>query len=118
MKLSVLERLEKTAAQFRDKTAYSDAVTSITFGEIEEKAKRLGSALAERVRPGSPVAVMGKRGVLTPVMFLGAVYAGCYYIPLDASQPESRLRDILSVLKPAILISDADTISAAGKLGF
>ena len=53
MKLSVLERLEKTAAQFRDKTAYSDAVTSITFGEIEEKAKRLGSALAERVRPGS-----------------------------------------------------------------
>lgn len=58
MKLSVLERLEKTAAQFRDKTAYSDAVTSITFGEIEEKAKRLGSALAERVRPGSPVAVM------------------------------------------------------------
>ena len=40
MKLSVLERLEKTAAQFRDKTAYSDAVTSITFGEIEEKAKR------------------------------------------------------------------------------
>ena len=118
MKLSVLERLEKTAAQFRDKTVYSDAVTSITFGEIEEKAKRLGSALAERVRPGSPVAVMGKRGVLTPVMFLGAVYAGCYYIPLDASQPESRLRDILSVLKPAILISDADTISAAGKLGF
>lgn len=118
MKLSVLERLEKTAAQFRDKTAYSDAVASITFGEIEEKAKRLGSALAERVRPGSPVAVMGKRGVLTPVMFLGAVYAGCYYIPLDASQPESRLRDILSVLKPAILISDADTISAAGKLGF
>lgn len=39
MKLSVLERLEKTAAQFRDKTAYSDAVASITFGEIEEKAK-------------------------------------------------------------------------------
>lgn len=116
MKLSVLERLEKTAAQFRDKTAYSDAVASITFGEIEEKAKRLGSALAERVRPGSPVAVMGKRGVLTPVMFLGAVYAGCYYIPLDASQPESRLRDILSVLKPAILISDADTISAAACL--
>ena len=46
MKLSVLERLEKTAAQFRDKTAYSDAVASITFGEIEEKAKRLGSLLS------------------------------------------------------------------------
>ena len=50
MKLSVLERLEKTAAQFRDKTAYSDAVTSITFGEIEEKAKRLRSASDQAAR--------------------------------------------------------------------
>lgn len=118
MKLSILERLEKTAALFRDKTAYSDAETSITFGEIEEKAKRFGSALAERVTPGCAVAVMGKRGVMTPVMFMGAVYAGCYYIPLDATQPESRLKDIMSVLKPAVLVSDADTAEAAGKLGY
>ena len=89
MKLSVLERLEKTAAQFRDKTAYSDAVTSITFGEIEEKAKRLGSALAERVRPGSPVAVMGKRGVLTPV---DPLVKGFQYvvIPLAGGNTHSR----------------------------
>ena len=63
MEINVLRLLEKTAQKYGDKTAYSDTDNSITFAEIEDKAKRMGSALAEKVTPRSPVAVMTGSGI-------------------------------------------------------
>ena len=63
MEINVLRLLEKTAQKYGDKTAYSDTDNSITFAEIEDKAKRMGSALAEKVTPRSPIAVMTGRNV-------------------------------------------------------
>lgn len=118
MEINVLRLLEKTAQKYGDKTAYSDTDNSITFAEIEDKAKRMGSALAEKVTPRSPVAVMTGRNVLTPVVFLGAVYAGCFYAPMDATQPLARLKDILSVLNPSVIVADDEGMKTASQLGF
>lgn len=118
MKINVLRLLEQTAEKFPEKTAYSDTDSTISFGEVREKAERLGSALSEIVSPRTPVAVMSSRKVYTPVAFLGVVYAGCFYAPMDASQPEARLKDILSVLEPAVMIADRENIETARKLGF
>ncbi|MBP5267748.1 MAG: AMP-binding protein, partial [Ruminococcus sp.] len=71
MELNVLRLLEKTADRFNKKTAYSDSDESLSFSEVEERAKRIGSALAEKIPARSPVAVMSGRRVHTPVIFLG-----------------------------------------------
>lgn len=118
MKINVLRLLEQTVSKFGDKVAYSDTDSTITFAEVEDKAKRLGSALSGIVSPRTPVAVMSSRKVYTPVAFLGAVYAGCFYAPMDASQPEARLKDILSVLEPAVMIADRENIETARNLGY
>ena len=118
MEINVLRLLEKTAERFPDKTAYSDTDESLTFAQVTEKAKRLGSALTKKVSPRSPVAVMTGRNVYTPVVFLGIVYAGCFYAPMDSTQPKARLKDILSVLQPELLIADEEGMKTARELGF
>ena len=118
MEINVLSWLERSAEKYKDKIAYSDEETSITFSQIKDKAMRVGSALAEKVSPRSAVAVMSSRSVHTPVIFLGAVYAGCFYAPMDATQPEQRLRDILSVLQPDVIVADEQCAENARKLGF
>uniref|UniRef100_UPI0025CD25D6 AMP-binding protein n=1 Tax=uncultured Ruminococcus sp. TaxID=165186 RepID=UPI0025CD25D6 len=118
MELNVLRLLEKTAERNADKTAYSDSDNALTFAQVCDKAKRLGSALTEKVPPRSPVAVMTGRNVLTPVVFLGIVYAGCFYAPMDCTQPKARLQDILSVLEPSVLVADEEGMKTAKELGF
>lgn len=110
---SILSRVERTAERLGYKTAYRDVDGSVTFGEIIEKARRLGSALAEKARPRSAVAVMMGRHVLTPVAFLGIVYAGCFYAPVDPSWPKARLADIVSVLRPDIILADRENMELA-----
>ncbi len=118
MEINVLRRLENTAKTYPQKTAFSDTESSLSFSQVEDIAKRVGSAVMEKVSQRSPVAVMSGRNVFTPVIFLGIVYAGCFYAPMDASQPDARLRDILSVLRPGLLIADRDNIDKARALGF
>lgn len=118
MKTDILDRLELTVERQKEKTVFSDETGGITFSELLDKARRLGSALAKKVSSGSAVAVMSGRNVLTPVTFLGIVYAGCYYAPMDASQPEDRLKNILSVLEPKVLIADSGNAERARSIGF
>lgn len=108
MKNNILVRLEQTASRFRDKPAYSDSSGSIAFGAVEEMAKRIGSALSEKVKPRSAVAVMMGRSAMTPVAFLGIIYAGCFYVPIDVATPISRLQDVLAVLEPDLVVVDTE----------
>lgn len=118
MKNNILTQLEQTAFRSKDKTAYSDSYGSITFGKVEEMAKRIGSALSQRVEPGSAVAVIMGRNIMTPVAFLGIIYAGCFYVPIDAAMPETRLRDIFAVLNPAIVLVDAESVEIIKKMDY
>ena len=113
MKCSVLDWLENTAEKYPDKPAYTDCENSLTFSQIKDYAQRIGSAICGKVKPGSPVAVMSGRYVHTPVIFLGAVYAGCFYAPMDGTQPSARLNTILSTIKPSVLVVDDEFFETA-----
>ena len=43
------------------------------------------------------------------VAFMGAAYAGCFYVPLDAQMPMERINIILKTLQPAAVIYDDKT---------
>ena len=80
---NVLEYLEETAGKYPEKEAFADENNSCTFKELQERARRIGSALAGRTEPGKPVAVWMEKSVNAVAAFLGIVYAGCFYVMLD-----------------------------------
>lgn len=106
---NVLEYLEASEKNFPDKTAYTDLKGSITFGELGDRARRLGSFLAQKHVLKKPVAVFMDKSFDMIVGFMGAVYGGSFYCPVDITMPEERIRTIFSVLSPAaVLVRESD----------
>ena len=114
----VLNWLDTTAARLADKTVFTDSEKKLTFGEFDRISKAVGTFLAGCVAPESPVVVMSGRHVLTPAVFLGVVRAGCFYAPMDASMPVSRLNQILGVIKARIMLVDRAFLDVANGLDF
>lgn len=113
MNHNVLEWLEHTSRIFPAKQVYSDVSSSVSFWEVTQQAKAIGSGLAQMVVPGSPVAVLAGRNVITPIIFFGIVYSGCFYAPLDGGQPQFRLEQIINNLRPKVLVTDEDNYELA-----
>ena len=116
MDLTVLKWLDKTAAVHADKTVFSDKETSLTFSQLNHYSKSIGTYLARKVSPCSPVVVMSGRHVLTPACYLGVVRAGCFYAPMDASMPVARLNQILGVIRAPIMLVDREHAQIAETL--
>ncbi len=118
METSVLNRLDKTAAAFPNKVMFRDETAEITFGEFDRLTKAVGTYLAQRVPAGSPVAVMSGRHILTPSCFLGAVRAGCFYAPMDGDMPQTRLNQIIGVIRAGFMLVDRAHLETAQALDF
>ena len=103
---NVLEYLEKCAAQYPDKRALSDESTEVTYGEYLHKAKTIATSLIERngYTYNQPIAVLIDRNVDSIIAFMGIVFSGNFYVPIDYSMPQERVQLILDTLKPITII--------------
>lgn len=118
MNTSVLTWLEATVARVPDKVVFTDEAGGLTFSQVDCLRKAVGSYLTRLVKPGSPVAIMSGRSVLTPVCFLGVASAGCFYAPMDATMPVSRLQQILGVIQASVMLVDRANLELAQSLGY
>lgn len=109
---NVIEYLRDAAERFPDKVALSDDNGDITFAELNENAKKLASVIIEKTKGkiNSPIAVKMKKCKECIVAFMGIVYSGNYYCPIDLSMPSERIDIIFETLNPILVISkDVDT---------
>lgn len=118
MNQSVLNWLDCTVRKFPDKTAFSDSSSSITFSEFDRITKSIATFLSRKVSVNTPIVVMSGRHVITPAAFLGVVRAGCFYAPMDATMPVSRLNQILKVIQAKFMLVDKDFLEIANSLDF
>ncbi|MBP3913860.1 MAG: AMP-binding protein, partial [Lachnospiraceae bacterium] len=105
---NVLEYLEQSISRCPEKTAFADLETAVTYNELSGHVRSIGTALAKRVAPGTPVAVFLPKSVRAVEVFFGAVEAGCFYSMLDLKQPESRLQKILETLDTDVIVTSAE----------
>lgn len=105
-KHNILDFLELTEDKYREQTAVTDDKTAMTWHELAEAAKKIGSGISRYMAPGSPVPVMMEKSPLTLAAMLGAVYAGCFYVPVNPDNPSERLDKIFQTLEARIIIAD------------
>lgn len=118
MQTNILEYLEESARRAPEKTAISGETGELTFGALSDAARRIGSCLLGHGVTKAPVVVLMPRCPETIAAFLGAVYGGCYYVPLDPEMPRQRMDRLLKKLDPGILICDQTTEKTARELRF
>lgn len=103
---SVLDYLENSYRKYPDKLAVVEGEESYTYKELSEKAKALGSLLAEKsLEENAPVVVLLDKELRALPSFWGITYAGGIYTPLDVHAPVKRLSLIMEVLQPAFVIT-------------
>ena len=115
---SVLNWLDEAVDRYPDKIVFTDAQSSVTFREFDALTRSIGSFLAGRVPAGSPIVVMTGRHIVTPACFLGVVRAGCFYAPMDATVPPSRLGQTLDVIRADCMLVDRENLETARTLDF
>ncbi len=115
---NILQYLEATAPKLPRKIAYSDGTDSITFDRLLRSARSVGSALLRAGYRGAPVAILMEKHPSVPAAFFGAVYAGCYYVPLDSSMPTHRMEVILEQVGARVIIVDQKNEKNAEALRF
>ena len=107
MAQNVLECLEKSVEQFPDRIAFEDKTDSFTYREVRELSGKTCTAIAGVTdRICRPVAVYMDKNIKSLVLFLGTVYSGNFYCPLDSKMPRQRIDSILQVLKPIMILTD------------
>lgn len=105
---NVAEYLIHSSEKYPDKVAFADEKQSVTFSELNERAKAVACQI-KKMNPAivnKPIAVYMDKGVNCIAAFMGIAYSGNFYSPIDASSPKARVDKILSTLQPQIILCD------------
>lgn len=106
---NVMEWLDSTAQRFPQKPAVIDEEGQITFGEYREMALAIARELLRSdIGSKRPVVVYLKKSAKMLISFAGAAYSGNFYSPIDVDMPEARVKKILDVLRPGVIITDGE----------
>ena len=78
-------------------------------------SQKVGTVLAD-VEGTAPIAVISGRKVETITAYLGIVYSGHAYAPIDGKLPRHRIDIIVETLKPSAILADSDNLDLANEL--
>lgn len=105
MQRNLLEYLDNTAARVPCCTAVVDEKESFTFSLLRQRSRCLGTHLANITRVHNrPIAVLTDRGADSVLAFMGVLYSGNYYVPVDVRMPAARMAALMEQIRPAALV--------------
>ena len=108
MKSNVMYWLDESSKRFPEKKGYVDENQELTFGEIRKRALSLALSIVERKYFKMPVAIYMEKSVDMLVAFFATAYSGNFYSPIDITMPEARIKKILDILQPKVIITKKD----------
>lgn len=108
---NILEYLENTVKTYSEKIAYTDGTNSMTFSELSHNARAIGSAVAKTGCYKEPIIVFMDKSPETVAAFMGVIYSGNFYVPIDEEMPKSRIDLIIKGLSPKQIICSQDVAS-------
>lgn len=114
MTINVLQYLEESTSQYPNKVVFADPNSQITYKELQNQAKTIGSQLSTiltgQIR--KPIAVFINREISSLISFLGVCYSGNFYVPIDGQFPPDRIKKMINTLQPeAIIVTHNDKYS-------
>ena len=118
MQIHVLEYLERSSALYPDKVVYQDEQTALTFSQVKQRAKQIGSFLCSRTEKNQPIVIFSEKSVETPLLYLGVLYSGCFYVPIGTDLPRFRINLILETVQAGIILTDSKNVKLAQSLDF
>lgn len=115
---NILEYLEKTAAERSYHVAVDDGSICLTWTELLELSRRMGTIFCKKTYMGKPVVLLMEKSALALAAMFGVVYAGCFYVMIDPAQPPERIRGIFRVLSPELVVTNKESERLLEQAGY
>jgi len=115
--------VREQALRSPEAVAVSGPDGSLTYAELRQRWETVAARLqaaglqAAEARPERPVAVCVGRSADAVVALLAVLAAGGVYAPVALDGPADRVAGILAALDPAVVLADAGSLAAAGRVG-
>lgn len=118
MQRNILQYLEKTVGEFPTKLAYVSEEIELTFQQVYDHTRSIGTFLLKKGLTKEPVVVFMGKDPRTIESYMGTVYSGCYYVPIDEEMPKHRVELIFESLQPKAIICDKKTKDLVHEFSF
>lgn len=99
---NVLNYLNHIVKEKPDKTAYSDGRISLSFREVYDRSRWIGSFLYEKGLYKKPIVIFMQKSPKEIAAFLGVITGGDFYVPVDEEMPGGRIQLILDNVQPPL----------------
>lgn len=113
MQNSILDWIEKTSNTYANKIAIVDESNSITYADFKIKSKalateiiRIKNELNNYKNIQIPIAIYLEKNISSIVSLIGVAYSGNFYTIIDTNMPKERIKKILEIFNPAIVITN------------
>lgn len=118
---SAVELLERASDIYGDNIGYEDYSSKITFNELKKIASTIGTNLLKDIPKtihyaNRPIIVLMPKSVKCIISYMGILYSGNPYVPLDANIPAARLQKIINNLNPEGIITEAEYSKVLGQV--
>src|SRR5262245_29380047 len=88
-----------------------------TYRELEERSNQLARALrAAGCDRGDRVCLLAPKSPMAVAAILGIYKADCIYVPVDAFGPSERLRRIVDICNPEVVLTVQSSAAALDEL--
>ncbi|CAM8650954.1 Acs Acyl-coenzyme A synthetases/AMP-(fatty) acid ligases [Burkholderiales bacterium] len=117
MKNSIYNYFTETVERFEEKMAVIEGDQSWTFKQLQQATHSLAGVLLQRGVPqNAVVAVLLKKSYRAVVADLAITAIGSAYMNLDIKSPSARLGQILDVIGPCLVITDAQGLQVLSQI--
>lgn len=110
---NVVDYLEQTALNNKDKIAVIEEDKKITYDELNDFCKKGGTYLASKKAFNEIILVFMDKGIDTLISFFSCVYSGCYYSLINPELPQNRIEQILKTTNAKYVITDEEHLELA-----
>ena len=118
MNNSIANLLKATCSKYKDKIAYKDSKSGVTFGDICTKSGSIATTLIKKGYYEKPILVVSERSTITPIAHIGIARSGNFYVPMDPSNPMFRMKQIINIIEANILLVDKNSFGITESLDF
>lgn len=106
----VLSYLNHIVEEKPDQPAYSDGTETLTFRQVWQQSRSIGTYLHRQGIYKRPVVIFMRKSPRQVAAFFGAVAGGCFYVPIDEEMPSGRIQLILNNVRAPLVLCDRDTL--------
>lgn len=106
----ITDYLDLVVKKYPDKLAVSLDKQELTFKGLQVISKKIATSIIKKGLKNNPIIILLDKSPKTIVSLMGVAYSGNYYTILDNTMPVDRMKKIIEILSPKILITDEKTL--------